>query len=71
MLFVDPQERVLPRAAALGALVGVMRGLKHLWEADPAELLEVERYTGHAPGFGYADLGFCPPADGIPRLDAH
>lgn len=69
MLFVgDAQDGFVQRAAVLGALFGIVRSAKRLWQADPAELLEVERYTGHLPGDAYADLGFQPPADGLPRL---
>jgi hypothetical protein len=61
---------LLPRAAVLGALFSVARSLTRFWQADPAEVLEVERYTGHRPGDAYRDLGFRPPADGVPRLIA-
>jgi hypothetical protein len=71
MLFVgDAQDGFVQRAAVLGAVFGIVRSAKRLWQADPAELLEVERYTGHEPGDAYADLGFRPPEDGLPRLQA-
>jgi hypothetical protein len=65
MLFVgDAQEGgFLARVLALGALFGVARSAKRVWQD-----LEVERFVGDVPTADYAELGFRPPASGSPRL---
>ncbi len=66
MLFAaDPHDGFVQRAVIIGALVGVARRLKRTRLGELTSLLEVERYTEHAPGTAYTQLGFRPPSGSV------